>query len=399
MKKPHNIVITGIQPWDIEIGSNCKSLALEFSKKHNVIFINPPIDRSTILKNWKDKRVKERIDTILFKKSNIERINSNLSVFTPRCVLESINWLPSRLFSIMNKLNNKRFANEIKSCLSYLNINNFILFTDSDMFRSSELKTLLKPSTFIYYSRDNLMTVPYWRKHGNKMEPEIIKKADFVFTNSEHLRIKALKHNVNSYFIGQGCDIEAYLDNSDLKKPFDLQNIKTPIIGYTGLLSSRRLSIKTIEHISKTFPNFSIVLVGPEEDCFKNSNLHELKNIYFLGTKTPEELPAYINAFDVCINPQTLNELTKSNYPRKIDEYLASGKATVATYTPTMELFKDHCYLAKSDSQFTRLIQQSIEENNKTLRSLRIKFAMTHTWENCVNLIISTISNNHLSHV
>ena len=28
-----NIIITGIQAWDIEIGSNCKNIALELSKK------------------------------------------------------------------------------------------------------------------------------------------------------------------------------------------------------------------------------------------------------------------------------------------------------------------------------------------------------------------------------
>jgi hypothetical protein len=30
--KNRDIVVIGIQPWDIEIGSNCKNIALEFSK-------------------------------------------------------------------------------------------------------------------------------------------------------------------------------------------------------------------------------------------------------------------------------------------------------------------------------------------------------------------------------
>ena len=45
MVEQRNIVITGIQPWDIEIGSNCKNIAREFAKTHRVLYVNSPIDR------------------------------------------------------------------------------------------------------------------------------------------------------------------------------------------------------------------------------------------------------------------------------------------------------------------------------------------------------------------
>ena len=32
-----DIVITGLQPWDIQIGSNCKNLAVAFSKHNRVL--------------------------------------------------------------------------------------------------------------------------------------------------------------------------------------------------------------------------------------------------------------------------------------------------------------------------------------------------------------------------
>ena len=47
-------------------------------------------------------------------------------------------------------------------------------------------------------------------------------------------------------------------------------------------------------------------------------------------SKKMEELPSYLYAFDVAINPQKLNEVTIGNYPRKIDEYLAMGKPIVS---------------------------------------------------------------------
>ena len=59
-----------------------------------------------------------------------------------------------------------------------------------------------------------------------------------------------------------------------------------------------------------------------------------MDNVHFLGAKKTDELASYMEHFDVCINPQVVNDLTIGNYPRKIDEYLAMGKAVVATDTP-----------------------------------------------------------------
>ena len=77
------------------------------------------------------------------------------------------------------------------------------------------------------------------------------------------------------------------------------------------------------------FKPYSIVLVGPEDEDFMKSKLHQIENIFFLGSKSEVELSSYINGFDVAINPQLVNMMTIGNYPRKIDEYLAMGKPIV----------------------------------------------------------------------
>ncbi|MFT6718382.1 MAG: hypothetical protein ACJAY8_000777 [Sphingobacteriales bacterium] len=40
---PEIIVVTGIQPWDLGIGSNCRNSALELSKNHRVMYVDPPL--------------------------------------------------------------------------------------------------------------------------------------------------------------------------------------------------------------------------------------------------------------------------------------------------------------------------------------------------------------------
>lgn len=379
-----DILITGIQPWDISIGSNCKEIALEFSKKNRVLYVNPPLDSSTYYKANRNNRIKKTVQVIRKEKPSIEKISDSLWVFTPPVILTSINWLPTPLFRILNKINGKKFFNAIAQALHELQFSKPILFTDSDMFRSFHLKEFLQPELFIYYSRDNLMTVPYWKKHGQFLEPEIIKKADFVAANSPYLTDLAKQYNKQSYYIGQGCNLDDFLQPISTAIPSDIIPIKGPKIGYVGLLTKRRLDDSIIKFIAISKPNWNIILVGPEEDDFKISKLHEFKNVHFLGPKNPEDLCFYIHSFDVCINPQVVNELTKGNYPRKIDEYLACGKPVVATYTPTMEVFKNHCYLAHTSSEYVQKIEQALVHNSPTLMENRKKFAADHSWENSI---------------
>ncbi|MFA9214499.1 MAG: glycosyltransferase [Candidatus Methylacidiphilales bacterium] len=383
--KDRDIIVVGLQPWDGEIGSNCKNIAIEFAKHNRVLYVNYPLDRISIKREANNPLIAKRIDILKNKKNNLLQINQSTWQLYPSCILESINWIPSTfLFKIINKINNWRFASEIKKAAQALNFKNYILFNDSDMFRSYHLPEMLKPVLSMYYTRDNMMSVPYWYKHGHILEPELIAKSDVITANSTYLADIAKQHNSNSYYVGQGCETEAF----DLEKityvPKDIENIKGPIIGYIGALYKLRLDLDLIEHIANSKPEWSVVLIGPEDEAFKKSNLHHLSNVHFLGLKDTSELPAYLAKFDIAINPQILNEVTIGNYPRKIDEYLAMGKPTVATETKAMSIFKDYTYLGKTKEDYITLIEKALAENSAEKQQERISYARSHIWENSV---------------
>jgi glycosyltransferase involved in cell wall biosynthesis len=216
------------------------------------------------------------------------------------------------------------------------------LFNDNDMFRSFHLQDLLHPLVSIYYSRDFMLAVDYWKKHGLKLEPELIAKSNICVANSTYLAAYCKKYNINSFDVGQGCELEVFSNANRLQKPADMLRVSSPIIGYVGALQSIRLDIQVLMFLATSKPDWSFVLVGPEDTVFSASALHNLNNVYFIGSKDPAELPAYINSFDVCINPQLINQVTIGNYPRKIDEYLAVGKPVVATKTEAMSIFGNY---------------------------------------------------------
>jgi glycosyltransferase involved in cell wall biosynthesis len=387
-----DIVVVGLQPLDMVIGSNCVNIAYEFAKKNRVLYVNYAFDRTSLNREKNKPEVQKRLRMMKGKQDNLQQIQEGLWNLYPDTVLESINWIPiTQAFRMANFINNKRFAREIKKAIKRLGFKDFLLFNDSDMFRSFFLNDLLKPACSVYYTRDNMLSVPYWKKHGKTLEPELMKKCDLVCANSTYLKDLASEHNPNSFFVGQGCDVSAFNKDTIVSIPSDLLAIPGPRIGYIGALYTLRLDIEILNTIALSHPEWSVVLIGPEDNDFKSSNLHQLKNVYFLGLKDGAELPSYLAGFDVALNPQILNETTIGNYPRKIDEYLAMGKPTVATETKAMSIFAEHTYLAKSKEDYPGLIELALKENSSEKEQARITFAQSHTWENSVQAIYQAI--------
>ncbi|RVU02707.1 glycosyltransferase family 1 protein [Mucilaginibacter limnophilus] len=388
-----DIVVVGQQPWDVEIGSNCKNIALEFSRHNRVLYVNSPLDRITLLKQKHDPKVKKRIDVIKHKADAIVKLQDNLWNLYPDRMIESINWIKNdAIYTFLNKINNKRFAKSISDAITKLGFKDVILFNDNDIFRCFYLKELLKPAVSIYYSRDYLLYVDYWKLHGEKLEPQLIAKSDLCVANSTYLASYCGRYNKNSHYVGQGCDLEIFTNKQALPVPDDMQNISKPVIGYVGALQSIRLDIDLLAYLAEQRPGWSIVLVGPEDNEFTASRLHSIPNIHFLGSKPGEMLPAYINAFDVCLNPQVVNQVTIGNYPRKIDEYLAMGKPTVATRTEAMSVFANHTYLCETKEDYLAAIQKALDEDSPVKQQDRIRFAATHSWENNVKEIYKAIN-------
>lgn len=389
-----DIVITGLQAWDNDIGSNCINIAKEFAKDNRVLYVNFPLDSKTLIKSKSDPKIQKRLSIRKNEKDDLEKVGDNIWTLYPKTTIQSINWIGiESIFDFFNKRNNTKLAFEISKAMKRLNFDKFFIFNDSDMFRSFYLKEFLKPELYIYYSRDNLIAVDYWKKHGIRIEAELIAKSDLCTANSTYLADYCRQFNPNSYYVGQGCDLSLFNPNLMTDVPEDIKTIKSPVIGYVGALVGLRLDIKLLEFIAENRPQWNLVLVGPEDENFKNSRLHSFSNVHFLGPKKMEDLPLYVKAFDVCINPQLVNEVTIGNYPRKIDEYLAMGKPTVATSTTAMEVFADYCYLANNKEGYIKSIEAALSANTSEEEKRRRDFAMTHTWENNVGEIYNAMND------
>jgi len=390
MVKNRDIVIFGLQRWDKFTSTITRNTAVEMAKNNRVLFVNPPLQRKSAIFDKKLPFVKKRLLINKGEEDELVEEGENIWVLYPKMIAESINWIRSKsIFSFFHKRNEKKYASRIKEAIDKLGFENIILFGDTEMINGFYLKEYLNPDIFFYLLRDAIISVDYHKRHGTKLQLQLFSKADFVVTNSDTFERIARKSNPKSYFIGQGCDIDLYNDDKgDLIVPEDIASIKKPIIGYVGALTTIRLDIDVLIYIAEQKPNWSVVLIGPQQEGFNNSRLDTFKNVHFLGAKSPDLLPSYIKGMDVTLNPQILNEITDLNYPLKLDEYLAMGKPVVATKTSFMKFyFNDYSYLASTKEEYIIQIEKALNEDSVKLQKQRIEFAREHSWENFVDKI------------
>ena len=397
LKVKKDIIMLGIQPWDIEIGCNFKNMALEIAKQYRVLYVNRPLDRITSIKKKEDVKTINRLNSIKKGIGVLDEVSPNLWIFNPQTMLESINWMPAGfIYRFFNKRNNQKLAKEIKWACNELGFHQPILLTDNYFYNGLYLKKYIGLDFEMYYLRDYLLSQSYFYKHGIRSEPTLIAQSDVVTTNSTYLADYAAQYNKATYYIGQGCEVEEFAQKPN-GIPLDIQAIQKPIIGYCGALLSLRLDIILLQSIAQKRPDWSLVLIGPEDDDFKKSALHQLPNVHFLGHKEPAELPAYVHQFDVCLNPQVVNQMTIGNYPRKIDEYLAAGKPTVATATPAMNEFKGVTYLCNNEEEYIAAIEEGLAtKDDAAAIAARIAVARSHTWYHSVLRMYDAI-NKHLN--
>jgi len=390
-----DFIITGLQPWDIPIGSNAIDIAREIAVDNRVLYVNSALDQMTIFRNQPKPDTQQRLDVYRKKKEPLRQLSDSLWVLGFTFSVRSVNEFPDGFFfDFFNKRNNKKIFDYVKKVAAGLHFKDVIHFIDNDIYRSFYSKEFLKPSLSVYYRRDNLQPFAYWKKHVGRLEPLLIGKSDLVVCNSPQLADFARPFNPKSWDIGQGVDLSAYDPGLKFETPPEIAAISEPRIGYIGDINSLRLDADLIYELAKSKPGYSFVMIGREDKLFAGHALHNLGNVHFLGSIPKSMVPTYMSALQICLNPQLVNEITIGNYPRKVDEYLALGKPVIATKTATMELFRDHSYLCTSVAGYQAAVEDALVNNSAEKTRQRILFAQSHSWKNNVNQLFKCIGES-----
>ncbi|MBI1975958.1 MAG: glycosyltransferase family 4 protein [Candidatus Omnitrophica bacterium] len=172
------------------------------------------------------------------------------------------------------------------------------------------------------------------------LERWIPQLAGTVTVASERLRQEAISLGVPESRIGWvpvGADPEVFHPGVDAEIPRRKWGLNGKTVLYLGQLHGGQyvdLLLEAAFFVGQEIPDARFLIVG---EGYQRSKLQEkakqwgLPNVQFCGGVPHQEIPSYIAGADVCVAPFEETEVTLCKSPLKIAEYLAGGKAIVAS--------------------------------------------------------------------
>jgi glycosyltransferase involved in cell wall biosynthesis len=215
-------------------------------------------------------------------------------------------------------------------------------------------------------------------------EVELCRQVDVIFATSRAQCQVRSAYNAHTYWIPNAVDFDLFNCAllPGLAVPADIARVPRPIIGYAGRLGSQ-IDVELLNRTAKTYPQYSLVLVGPDElpNTQAVQTLRSFPNVYFLGWKLPSELPNYLQVFDAALIPYRLVGHVLSGYPTKLHEYLAAGRAVVATAMPELIAYAQVLRIAETEDDFIQKIEEAIRDHGIQAIEARLAVARENTWD------------------
>jgi UDP-galactopyranose mutase len=174
------------------------------------------------------------------------------------------------------------------------------------------------------------------------LEQELIDKADIVFTGGSSLfEAKRDRHDNVHCFPSSVDRVHFMRARARQFEPADQEDLPKPRLGFYGVIDER-FDTELLARIAEMRPQWSFVMLGPVVKISEDE-LPKRPNIHYLGSKTYDQLPAYLSGWDVALMPFAMNESTEFISPTKTPEYLAGGKPVVST--PVRDVVRHYGHL------------------------------------------------------
>jgi glycosyltransferase involved in cell wall biosynthesis len=242
----------------------------------------------------------------------------------------------------------------------------------------------LVPYDFSCYHIDDEYTFSDKDLPNSARETDLLRRVDQVIVHSRALFEKKGGINRNTALIPNGVDFRLF--STPRAEPPDMASIPGPRIGYAGVVK-RQLDLDLLGRLARARPDWSLVLVGPvmntegKEDQIEM--LRQLRNVHFLGFKAADDLPTYIQHFDVCLMGYEVNDYTRYIYPLKLHEYLAAGRPIVSSPIDALRDFTQVVTIANNEAEWLDAIELGLNEVDRdgVAAAARRAIAREHDWD------------------
>lgn len=389
----HDIIcFAGEDYWYHNPHSN-KHIMESLAKSRKVLFVNSIGVRMPDIKSDKQawKRILAKLASLL---RYLRRAKKNLYVLTPI----ALPFFAGKEAKI-RKINKRLLAWQVNWVSKLLRLKPAVYWVCvPTAFEAAEVLKQKNGGSLVYYCVDNIAHF----QGGNRdfiaeLEGQLHAAADksiYVNTDLYEERKRTKEH---TYLLPHGVDYEHFEQcqtGEAAQIPPELRTLPRPIIGYVGLI--RGIDFDLIRFVAERNPNWSFVFVGAVYSDIEA--VTDLPNVHFVGRRSYEDLPDYIDAFDCCsLYYRTDNDFDNYRNPKKLMEYFATGKPVVSVANRQMQYFRDCVYVAESYEQFNTYLHQAVANDDPQMRQKRIALAKQQTWDAVADKALSFMNGNQAS--
>jgi len=359
----------------------------EFAKDNRVLFVNAPGIRFPSFRDgrfaW--KMVLRKLKSLAKSTQLAER---NLWVMTPFAIP-----MISGCGRLISWINERLLLWQIKRAMSGLGLQTPILWVTVVVANAVALRLRRELGCYlVYYCVDNITVFPgVDSAYLATLEEDLHRGADIAFFVNHALLVHYQGRNENTFYVGHGVDFEHFsrVHTDSLPVPGDMVSIvrasQGRIAGYMGEING--MDADLIAYLANENPSVSFVFIGTSYEDI--SVLQALPNVFFLGQKAYQDLPAYLSCFAVCcLYYKTNLEFNKYRNPKKLLEYLATGRPVVSVDIPEVSYFGGAIAIAKTFAEYGQLLRCALSEDSALKRSERVNFAASQTWEKIAASIV-----------
>ena len=386
----YNVVCFGFMPWG-NMWKRNQSMMAEMAKLdfvQNLIFVNPLISLRNLFKEPSNPVYGEGVVRSIFPQT----ISSKIKVYTP------VTWIPfKRYSSILMTIEDRitltviRLLNRQRPYILFLNCPNFSSNLIVDELSKGASLTLFDFSDDFSELGYDVATRETFRENSLKYAT----KADVVLTVNEHIKRKYSAVNDNIHIVRNATNYENF-DRSRFEPIEKLEVLKKsgkPIIGYSGIANLGRIDSTLLDYLIGNRPHWEFVFVGPAHERFVEKYMR-WGNVHIFPPVGYQDLPNYMQYFDVAIVPFKQNENTKGNDLLKLHDYLAMGKAVVSTEIGGSGDLRGVVRIVGTSFEFLMAIEDELNKNDRKDIVRRKASAQKNSWQNRIKELEELVEKN-----
>ena len=272
---------------------------------------------------------------------------------------------------------------------------------------SVKVISMLRKARFILDVDDWESDLPKYRTAAVKLLQKLARESLFCLSGSKFLQLYLKVYNPRSYYLPTGIDMSLFNRNnmgSNVKK-----NGKV-ILSWHGTVN-RRENVQEIFFLLDIFSllqqakvkNIELRIIAGgffRKEVEEEIKRRRIKNVFLDKWVRWNNVPLYLDRIDIGVVPLEQSIYNASKSPTKIFEYMAAGKAVVASCVgEAKEIIRDNIdgILCKSKEDFVCQIESIIKDRKKREdlgRNARIRVKEKYSLETIVNQLYNIMYEN-----